>query len=81
VSRFAILSEFERWESRYAGARLTNNAELAVGETVLKWCVVNDENSSFLHDPRVQRVLIRLKPLLRMQARPNGGKNGHSLST
>ena len=26
-------------------------------------------------------VLIRLKPLLRMQARPNGGKNGHSLST
>ena len=25
--------------------------------------------------------LIHLKPLLRMQARLNGGKNGHSLST
>src|SRR6202022_1994522 len=31
--------------------------------------------------PSVLRPLIRLKPLLGMQARPNGGKNGHSLST
>ena len=25
---------------------------------MLKWCVVSDESSSFLHDPRVQRVLM-----------------------